>query len=239
MSKILTVTIPSYNTEKYIDECLPYLIDERIISDIEILIVSDGSIDNTVSVAQKWADKYPDSIRVIDKENGGHGSTINRGILEATGKYFKVVDGDDWVVTENFVKLIEFLKGVDVDLINNPYFEHDEETADETLMMALKIQANQIVQHDKIIEQIKIPPMHTITYRTSILKDNKISIDEKMFYVDVAANLERRVDARAENDRSELSGLAGRIMHRQGDFRRSQIGRQIQWKVNLRAGACP
>ena len=130
MSKILTVTIPSYNTEKYIDECLPYLIDERIISDIEILIVSDGSIDNTVSVAQKWADKYPDSIRVIDKENGGHGSTINRGILEATGKYFKVVDGDDWVVTENFVKLIEFLKGVDVDLINNPYFEHDEETAD-------------------------------------------------------------------------------------------------------------
>ena len=185
MSKILTVTIPSYNTEKYIDECLPYLIDERIISAIEILIVSDGSKDNTVSVAQKWSDKYPDSIRVIDKENGGHGSTINRGILEATGKYFKVVDGDDWVVTENFVKLIEFLKGVDVDLINNPYFEHDEETADETLMMALKIQANQIVQHDKIIEQIKIPPMHTITYRTSILKDNKISIDEKMFYVDV------------------------------------------------------
>ena len=185
MSKILTVTIPSYNTEKYIDECLPYLIDERIISDIEILIVSDGSIDNTVSIAQKWADKYPDSIRVIDKENGGHGSTINRGILEATGKYFKVVDGDDWVVTENFVKLIEFLKGVDVDLINNPYFEHDEETADETLMMALKIQANQIVQHDKIIEQIKIPPMHTITYRTSILKDNNIKIDEKMFYVDV------------------------------------------------------
>lgn len=136
MSEILIVTIPSDNTENYIDGCLPYLIDERIISDIEILIVSDGSKDNTVSVAKKWADKYPDSIRVIDKENGGHGSTINRGILETTGKYFKAVDGDDWVVTENFVKLIEFLKGVDVDLINNPCFEGDDKTADETLMMA-------------------------------------------------------------------------------------------------------
>ena len=185
MSKILTVTIPSYNTEKYIDECLPYLIDERIISDIEILIVSDGSKDNTVSVAQKWADKYPDSIRVIDKENGGHGSTINRGILEATGKYFKVVDGDDWVVTENFVKLVEFLKKSDVDLINNPYFEHDEVTEEKKLMMELKIPVNQIINHDEIIEEIKIPPMHTITYRTSILKDNDIKIDEKMFYVDV------------------------------------------------------
>ena len=142
MSKILTVTIPSYNTEKYIAECLPYLIDERIISDIEILIVSDGSKDNTVSVAQKWSDKYPDSIRVIDKENGGHGSTINRGISEATGKYFKVLDGDDWVVTESFVKLVEFLKGIDVVLINNSYFEGDEKTADETLMMALKMSAS-------------------------------------------------------------------------------------------------
>ena len=185
MSKILTVTIPSYNTEKYIDECLPYLIDERIISDIEILIVSDGSKDNTVSVAQKWADKYPDSIRVIDKENGGHGSTINRGILEATGKYFKVVDGDDWVITENFVKLVEFLKKFDVDLINNPYFEHDEVTAEKKLMMELKIPANHIMDHEEIIGEIKIPPMHTITYRTSILKDNDIKIDEKMFYVDV------------------------------------------------------
>ena len=185
MSKILTVTIPSYNTEKYIDECLPYLIDERIISDIEILIVSDGSKDNTVSVAQKWADKYPDSIRVIDKENGGHGSTINRGILEATGKYFKVVDGDDWVVTENFVKLVDYLKQVEVDIINNPYLEHNEETTVETPMMNLEIPARNIVEHDQVVEQIKIPPMHTITYRTSILKDNEIKIDEKMFYVDV------------------------------------------------------
>jgi len=185
MEKILTITVPSYNTEQYIDECMPYLIDQTIIDDIEILVVSDGSKDKTAAVANKWQERYPQSIRVIEKENGGHGSTINRGIAEATGKYFKVVDGDDWVKTENLVKLVEFLKSNDVDLINNPYYEHDEETKDETLMMTLDISSDKINDYADIVEKIKIPPMHTITYRTSILKDNNIRIDEKMFYVDV------------------------------------------------------
>lgn len=185
MKKILTITVPSYNTEKYIDECMPFLIDEEIIEDIEILVVSDGSKDNTVAVAQKWQERYPQSIRVIEKENGGHGSTINRGIQEATGKYFKVVDGDDWVVTENFIKLVDFLKNNEVDLINNPYYEHDEVTKQEVLMMKLELLSGQINNYPDIVEQIKIPPMHTVTYKTEILKENNIKIDEKMFYVDV------------------------------------------------------
>lgn len=184
-NKILTITVPSYNTEKYIDECMPYLINDSIIDDIEIIVVSDGSKDNTVAVASKWEEKYPQSIRVIEKENGGHGSTINRGIAEARGKYFKVIDGDDWVKTDNLVKLVSFLKTADVDIINNPYFEHDEVTKDETLMMALAIESNKVNDYAKIVEDIKIPPMHTVTYKTSILKENNIKIDEKMFYVDV------------------------------------------------------
>lgn len=184
-NKILTITVPSYNTEKYIDECMPYLVDERIIDDIEILVVSDGSKDNTVMVANRWQEEYPNSIRVIEKENGGHGSTINRGIAEATGKYFKVIDGDDWVKTENLVLLIEFLKKNDVDLINNPYFEHDEVTGKEVLMMELPTLPNRINEYNKVVKDIKIPPMHTVTYKTSVLKENNIKIDEKMFYVDV------------------------------------------------------
>ena len=185
MNKILTITVPSYNTEKYIDECMPFLLDDSIVDDIEILVVSDGSKDKTVEVATKWSEKYPQTIRVIEKENGGHGSTINRGILEARGKYFKVVDGDDWVKTDNLVKLVDFLKNTDVDLINNPYFEHDEVTRAETLMMELKIKSHQLNNYEEIVEAIKIPPMHTVTYKTEILKNNKIKIDEKMFYVDV------------------------------------------------------
>ena len=121
---------------------------------------------------------------MIEKENGGHGSTINRGIAEARGKYFKVIDGDDWVKTDNLVLLVSFLKTADVDIINNPYFEHDEVTKDETMMMTLDIKSNQINDYAEIVKKIKIPPMHTVTYKTSILKENNIKIDEKMFYVD-------------------------------------------------------
>ncbi|KSU07532.1 Glycosyltransferase [Lactococcus lactis subsp. lactis] len=163
---------------------MPYLINDSIIDDIEILVVSDGSKDNTVAVAGKWKKKYPQSIRVIEKENGGHGSTINRGIAEARGEYFKVIDGDDWVKTDNLVQLVSFLKTADVDIINNPYFEHDEVTKDETMMMTLDIKSNQINDYAEIVKKIKIPPMHTVTYKTSILKENNIKIDEKMFYVD-------------------------------------------------------
>lgn len=110
MEKILTITIPSYNVEKYLDETLPHYFDERVLPDIEILIVNDGSKDNTLAIANGYHEKYPESVFVIDKPNGGHGSTINAGIAAARGKYFKVIDADDWVDTESFVKLIDTLK---------------------------------------------------------------------------------------------------------------------------------
>ena len=119
--KILTIVVPSYNTELYIDECLPTIISSKSIDDIEILLVNDGSTDNTLKKARYFEELYPQSIRVIDKENGGHGSVINRGIKEATGKYFKVIDGDDWVDTAAFNQLVSCLKRVDVDLVMNPY----------------------------------------------------------------------------------------------------------------------
>ena len=93
MQKILTITIPSYNVEAYIAATLDTMVTINNLDLLEILVVNDGSKDNTVAVAQQYVDKYPNSVRIIDKENGGHGSTINAGIREATGKYFKVVDG--------------------------------------------------------------------------------------------------------------------------------------------------
>ena len=101
MGKILSITIPSYNVEKYIDKCVQSMLVDSILDDIEILIVNDGSKDSTPEIAKGYVEKYPQTVRLIDKENGGHGSTINAGIREATGKYFKVVDGDDWLNTEN------------------------------------------------------------------------------------------------------------------------------------------
>ena len=121
MSKIFTVTIPAYNVEKYLDEILPTYLDERLLDDIKLLIVNDGSKDSTAEIGRRYEEKYPNTVRLINKENGGHGSTINTGIKEASGKYFKVIDGDDWVDTEELVKFIAYLKNADTDIILTPF----------------------------------------------------------------------------------------------------------------------
>ena len=83
MSKILSVTIPTYNVEKYLKQCLDSFIIPEIIDDMEILIVNDGSTDSSPIIAKEYTEKYPDTFKLINKENGGHGSTINTGIANA------------------------------------------------------------------------------------------------------------------------------------------------------------
>ena len=106
MKKNLTISIAAYNVENYLEKTLDSLIIDNL-DKLEVLIVNDGSKDNTKKIAQKYCKKYPNSIKLIDKENGGYGSTINAGIKEATGKYFKQLDGDDWYNTENLNRLVE------------------------------------------------------------------------------------------------------------------------------------
>ena len=91
MNKILTIVIPAYNVENYLDEILPTFLDNELLNDIEIIIVNDGSKDNTAIIASEYEKKYPQTVVLIDKENGGHGSTINSGIKHANGKYLRVI----------------------------------------------------------------------------------------------------------------------------------------------------
>ena len=107
--KVLTVSIAAYNVEDYLKKCLDSFVDEGnpLMNAVEVIIVSDGSKDNTVSIAKEYQEKYPDTFVLIDKENGGYGSTINASLKKATGKYFKLVDGDDWVNTNDFYAFVE------------------------------------------------------------------------------------------------------------------------------------
>ena len=98
MEKTLSIVIPAYNVEKFLNNTLDSFVEDSVLADIEVLIVDDGSKDKTAEIGNVYAQKYPNTFRVISKENGGHGSTINVGIREAVGKYFKVVDGDDSTV---------------------------------------------------------------------------------------------------------------------------------------------
>ncbi|HFI0706349.1 TPA: glycosyltransferase family 2 protein, partial [Streptococcus suis] len=186
MNKILTITVPSYHTEKYMEECLPTLLDESINDKVEIIIVNDGSTDGTLKKARKFEKKYPGTIRVIDKENGGHGSTINMGIEQASGKYFKVVDGDDWVNTKELVKLVNTLENLDVDVIISPYEDHNVDTGVIERQDFNVSKKGSIISYDELVGNAnKLPMMHATTFRTDILKLNNIKIDEKCFYVDM------------------------------------------------------
>lgn len=186
MNKTLTITIPSYNVEKYIDKCVQSMLVESILDDIEILIVNDGSKDSTPQIALGYVEKYPQTVRLINKENGGHGSTINAGIREATGKYFKVVDGDDWLNTENLENFVQLLKERDEDVIASNFLCIQDETYEVLAEKRVSADASlygSVCDMDagEVQEVIK---MHGLTIRTSILKDNHITIDEHCFYVD-------------------------------------------------------
>lgn len=184
MKKLLTIVVPSYNVEKFLDQTLRSFIDERIMCDLEVLIVDDGSKDKTAEIGLKYADRFPNTFRVISKRNGGHGSTINCGIREAKGKYFKVVDGDDWVITEGLVKLIEQLKNCEADYVFTDYYNVNDITNEKVEVRSSGLPVNQEVAFSKVAENVRIS-MHALAIKTEVLRRNRVCLDEHSFYVDV------------------------------------------------------
>lgn len=187
MSKILTVVIPTYNIEKYIETCLDSFVIPEIMDELEVLVVNDGSKDRSPLLAKAYEERYPDTFRVIDKENGGHGSTINRGLAEAAGKYFKVVDGDDWVEREPFIRLMECLRDSSSDVVlSNYYWVHDRTGKRKAefpepfpgVIYGKEYRFSEI--SDKVFMK-----MHAVTMRTEMIRGNVPPIDEHCFYVDM------------------------------------------------------
>lgn len=116
MKKLLSIIIPSYNMEGYLDRCISSLLIKRI-DDLDIIIINDGSKDRTSEIGHKYENLYPNSIRCIDKENGNYGSCINRGLSEVKGKYVKILDADDSFNTYEFERMIEAISNTDTDLV--------------------------------------------------------------------------------------------------------------------------
>ncbi len=182
MNKILSVIIPSYNTEKYINECVRTFLDIRIIEKIEILIINDGSVDKTAEYAKTLENLYPNCVRHIYKENGGHGSTINCGIKEAKGRYVRVVDGDDWVNTDEFVNYVNNLDRIDADVVITP-FDRVVDGKDERINIRLGIKEGYYELKNIIKDLGEKYALHSLTFKTDILKRIR-KITENCFYVD-------------------------------------------------------
>lgn len=185
MEKLITIIIPTYNVEKYIEKCLLSLIvSEKDMEKVEVLVVNDGTKDQSGEIAHIYADRYPDTIRVIDKENGNYGSCVNRGLKEAHGKYVKVLDADDTFDSTVFTEFITFLGNHDADLIISDYKVVDAGGLEqETYTFPLPT--------DRLFGLGELPEgtirwlwHHGITYRTEILKQSGYRQTEGISYTD-------------------------------------------------------
>ena len=160
--------------------------------DVEIIIVNDGSKDETAEIADRYASKYPSIVKAIHKENGGHGSAVNTGIENATGIYFKVVDSDDWVKEEAYMQILDTLRSLaggekvlDM-LISNFVYEKVGENRHKVMRYKHALPQNQIFtwQEVKHFHKGQYMLMHSVIFRTKLLKECGLKLPEHTFYVD-------------------------------------------------------
>lgn len=188
--KLLTFAVPCYNSADYMDHCIETLLECG--DDIEIIIVDDGSKkDDTAHKADEWQKRHPDIIRAIHQENGGHGEAVNTGLRNAQGLYFKVVDSDDWLDREAALqvmsKLREFTGESAIDLfICNYVYEHVADNKQFVMNYKRTFPENRVFGWDDVG---RFPPstcllMHSVFYRTQVLRDCKLELPKHTFYVD-------------------------------------------------------
>lgn len=188
--KILSFGVPCYNSEAYMKKCIDSLLVGG--NDIEIIIVDDGSKDGTAAIADEYAAAYPDMVKAVHQENGGHGEAVNTGLKNASGLYYKVVDSDDWLDEESLKKIIEVLKGfvqnkkrVDL-MICNYVYEHVEDQTSKAIRYTKVLPEGEVFGWNKVgrfrVDQNLL--MHSLIYRTRVLKDAGLELPKHTFYVD-------------------------------------------------------
>lgn len=135
MVKTLTISIAAYNAAQYIRQTLDSCLAEEVLDDLEIMVIDDGGTDETAEIARYYEQRYPGTVHFVHKENGGYGTTVNTSMALATGKYFRLLDGDDWFDQNGLIKLVRYLKQCSADMVltkMNCVYPDREVLADDT-----------------------------------------------------------------------------------------------------------
>ena len=188
--KILSIAVPCYNSQDYMEKCVNSLLKGG--EDVEILIVDDGSKDATEEIADAYEKKYPTIVRAIHQENAGHGGAVNTGIANATGLYFKVVDSDDWVDEDAYHQILDKLKEIvggsrTLDMfISNFVYEKQGAKHKKVMRYTKQLPQNEIFTWSDIrrFTKGKYLLMHSVIYRTKLLRECGLQLPEHTFYVD-------------------------------------------------------
>ena len=189
--KLLSIAVPCYNSEAYMRKCVDSLLLGG--EDVEIIIVDDGSTkDNTAEIADEYAAQFPTIVKAVHKENGGHGSAVNAGIANASGLYFKVVDSDDWVKEDAYMKILDTLRELaggdrvlDM-LISNYVYEKEGEKRKKIMHYHHILPQGQMFTWDDCRYFMKghYILMHSVIFRTKLLRECGLHLPEHTFYVD-------------------------------------------------------
>lgn len=187
--KLLTFAIPCYNSEAYMENCIKSLLPGG--DDVEILVVNDGSKDRTAEIADEYERRYPGIVRAIHQENGGHGEAVNAGIRNATGMYFKVVDSDDWVDYDAYMKILAKLRELSgsektLDMFVANYVYEKEGAKHKKVMRCSALPQDELFTWDDVGHFLKgqYILMHSVIYRTKLLRECGLELPKHTFYVD-------------------------------------------------------
>lgn len=183
--KYISFVVPCYNSEDYMEKCIDSLLIGK--DDVEIIIVDDGSTDKTGKIADKYQKKYPTIVKAIHQPNGGHGEGINTGLKHATGKYFKVVDSDDWVDKKAYKEILKKVKKIDADLIVMNYvYTYTDGRENQTINFSNVFKNNEVIGWDQIgrFKATQYLSLHSMMYKKSVLDEAKIKLPKHVFYED-------------------------------------------------------
>lgn len=186
--KVLSIIIPAYNSECFLDKCVGSLLHEQVLPELDIIIVNDGSKDNTARVAQKYCDQYPESVRLINQENKGHGGALNTGCAAAVGKCLKVIDADDWVETQNLPEFVRLLKTCDSDVVLTHHHTVDISNGEIKNWKSYPEVFGKGYSFDEITASWgsfeRSLTLHGITYNTAFYQKHGYRLSEYVFYED-------------------------------------------------------
>ena len=188
--KLLSVAVPCYNSQEYMRHCVETLLTGG--TDLEIIIVDDGSTDWTPEIADELQRSYPDTVRVVHQRNTGHGGAVMTGLEHAQGMYFKVVDSDDWVDTAALRQVLDTLQNfvtmkqpVDL-LVSNYIYDKVGAAHKKVIRYGSALPKGQILQWDDVrrFHKGQYMLMHALIYRTALLRESGLNLPEHTFYVD-------------------------------------------------------
>ena len=184
--KLLSVVIPTYNMEAYLRRCLDSVTRDDVPESLELIVVNDGSTDGSLAIMQEYAKKRPDIVNIIDKSNGHYGSCINAALKVATGKYFRILDADDWFDTDGLIKILKKLERINSDAIVAPYCKHYNSYSKTFHAKKVEYEVEYDIRKDKIwkTQDSNYFIMHSVIYKLDTIKKSKLRMTEGVCFTD-------------------------------------------------------